>query len=233
MRLAHCWWMSLGLAVVVIGRAPVATSSTPPVPDVQQGHRPARLQSLRRVSPARVDGADVAADLRRRAAVGQGDQAEGDAARDAAVGRRPGRRQVRQRPQPVAGRDRPDRRVGGRRRARRQSRRSAAGADVHRRLVDRQARSRLHDAEAVQRAGRRNGAVRLRHDSDQPQGRHLDSWRRAQAERSSRRAPHHQRPGRGRRQAGRSRAEADARSIAQGNRRRAGRPRARPALRAV
>ena len=32
MRLAHCWWMSLGLAVVVIGRAPVATSSAPPVP---------------------------------------------------------------------------------------------------------------------------------------------------------------------------------------------------------
>ena len=56
--------------------------------------------------------------------------------------------------------------------------------------------------EAVHGAGRRHGAVRLRHDSDQPERRHLDPRHRAEADRSPRRAPHHQRPRRGRRQAG-------------------------------
>ena len=50
-----------------------------------------------------------------------------------------------------AGADRHDRRVGRRRRARRQQDGSAARAGVRRRLVDRQARSDLQDAEAVHR----------------------------------------------------------------------------------
>ena len=49
--------------------------------------------------------------------------------------------------------------------------RSAEGAAVRRRLVDRQAGLHLQDAEAVHRAGRRHGAVRLRLDPDEPESR--------------------------------------------------------------
>ena len=69
-------------------------------PDLHQGHRADPLQELRRVPPRDRHGADGAHDLRGCAPVGARGQAEGRLEGDAAVGRRPDRRQVRQRHQP-------------------------------------------------------------------------------------------------------------------------------------
>ena len=68
------------------------------------------------------------------------------------MGRRPRDRQVCERPQPLSRREIDIIAAwADARRARRQPRRPAARAEIHRRLVDRQARSRLQDAAAVQR----------------------------------------------------------------------------------
>ena len=183
-------------------------------------------------SPDR-DGADVADDLRGRAAVGPRDQAEGRGAADAAVGRGPDGREILERREPEAGRDRHDHRVGRRRLARGRPARSAESASVRRRLVDRQAGLHLQDAEAVHRAGRRHGAVRLHLHPDEPEAGHLDPGRRAEADGSACRPSHHQQPGRRRRHGAGSGAEAHARSEPQGDRRRTGRPGAGTALRRV
>ena len=92
MRLTRSAWISLGIAVIATARiaaGPVLDRRvTAARADLFERRRADPLQQLRRVSPARRDGADVADDLRRRAAVGQAIKQKVVSARDAAVGRR-------------------------------------------------------------------------------------------------------------------------------------------------
>ena len=121
-------------ALIVIGVAALARSATPrklqprtAAPDVRQGRRADHVQQVRELPSARRSRADVAAVVRRRAAVGEGDQVEGRRARDAAVGRgHDADAADAQRRQPHAERDRHDCRVGRWRRGEGQRRRHAA-----------------------------------------------------------------------------------------------------------
>ena len=114
---------------------------------VHQGRRADLPEVLPELPPARVDRADVAAHLRRRAAVGALDQAACRGAADAAVARRPHRRHPEVQGRSVADRSRKSRRSSAWadcRRAARQPSRHAAAAPVRRRrsLAHRQAGSR-------------------------------------------------------------------------------------------
>ena len=153
------------LALIVVGVAALAsfnvTAQTPAAArgraDVRQGRRADHVQQVRELPPARRSGADVAAVVRGRAAVGQGDQDQGGRARDAAVGRgHVADAADAQRHQPVAERDRHHRRVGRWRRRQGQRRGHAAVAEVRDRLDRRhRARSDPRDAGRVRHSRRR------------------------------------------------------------------------------
>ena len=201
-----------GLILLVTSAVAVTQVSGP---GGQPGSRraPGDLHQGRRADPAAVlselpssgrDRADVAADLRGRAAVGALDQAEGHRARDAAVAHRPERRHHEVQGRSVADRrrDRDHRQVGRRRRADGQSRRHAAAAPVrrHRPVAHRQAGPHRHDAEAVHPAGQRARQHRRRPRRPGVHGRHVHHGRREQAGRRRQlqgRAPLHHQPGRG------------------------------------
>ena len=115
---------------------------------------------------------------------GARDQGEGSGAADAAMGRRPGARDVQERSAP----DRPgnpdDRVLGGRRRAEGRRRRSAEGAAVRGRLDDRQARRDLRDGPGIQDSRERDDRLPLLPRPDAPHRRQVDPGDRDQAGRA-------------------------------------------------
>ena len=202
---------SSGLAAAALsGRAP---------PTFSEGRRADPVQELRRVPPADRDGADVAASPTTMRGRGRARSSRRSSAREMPPwGADPHVGKFAERPEPERGRDRHHRRVG-----RWRLRRKATAPTCRRRRSSRKAgrsASRISSSrcEAVQRARRRHRAVHLRHDPDQSEGRHLDQRRRAAADRSPRRPPHHQRPRRRQRHSRRPKPRLTRDRDAQGNR---------------
>ena len=135
--------------------------------DVHQGHRADLPGEVRGVPPARLDGADVAHDLRRGAAVGQVDQGARQRPPDAAVADRSDRRHSEVQERPIA-----HRRPGRHHRPLGRRRRAAGRPEGHaaRETVARRSGLELRGGVRPERAGPDHQVVRL-HDAEGVAGR--------------------------------------------------------------